>query len=75
VAQDAENNNALPGFIGYENNGHLDLMFTSPTAARRGIASRLLGLAEAALGIFDVQTLFTEASLLGRPLFERRDSR
>ena len=72
VAQDAENGHALLGFIGYENNGHIDLMFTSPTAARRGIASRLLGHAEAALGLFDVQTLFTEASLLGRPFFERQ---
>ena len=72
VAQDAENGEALLGFIGYENNGHIDLMFTSPTAARRGIASRLLGQAEAALRAFDVQELFTEASLLGRPFFERR---
>ena len=72
VAQDAENGDALLGFIGYENNGHIDLMFTSPTAARRGIASRLLGRAEAALRTFDVQELFTEASLLGRPFFERQ---
>ena len=72
VAQDAENGEALLGFIGYENNGHIDLMFTSPTAARRGIASRLLGQAEAALRAFDVQELFTEASLLGRPFFERQ---
>lgn len=62
----------LLGFIGYENNGHIDLMFTSPTAARRGIASRLLGQAESALRALHVQTLFTEASLLGRPFFERQ---
>ncbi len=72
VAQDAENGEALLGFIGYENNGHIDLMFTSPTAARRGVASRLLGQAEAALRALDVQELFTEASLLGRPFFERQ---
>jgi putative acetyltransferase len=67
-----ENAGALLGFIGYENNGHIDLMFTSPAAARRGIASRLLGQAEAALRALDVQELFTEASLLGRPFFERQ---
>ncbi|SFU94878.1 putative acetyltransferase [Polaromonas sp. YR568] len=67
-----ENRGALLGFIGYENNGHIDLMFTSPAAARRGIASRLLGQAEAVLRALEVKELFTEASLLGRPFFERQ---
>jgi putative acetyltransferase len=72
VAQDPPDGGALLGFIGYEKDGHIDLMFTSPTAARRGVASRLLGQAEAALRALDVQALFTEASLLGRPFFERQ---
>ena len=72
VAQDAENSEALLGFIGYENNGHIDLMFTSPLAARRGVASQLLGRAENALRKLGVAEIYTEASLLGRPFFARQ---
>jgi putative acetyltransferase len=72
VAQEAENGEALLGFVGYEEDGHIDLMFTSPPAARRGVASQLLGRAEAALRELGVAELFTEASLLGRPFFARQ---
>lgn len=72
VAQDAEDGGALLGFIGYEKDGHIDLMFTSPTVARRGVASALLGRAEAALRALKVPKLFTEASLVGQPFFERQ---
>jgi putative acetyltransferase len=72
VAQDAKNADALLGFVGYEEDGHIDLMFTSPSAARRGVASQLLGRAEAALRGLGVAGLYTEASLLGRPFFARR---
>jgi putative acetyltransferase len=75
VAQEAEaaqDSNKLLGFVGYEEDGHIDLMFTSPLAARRGVASQLLGRAEAALRGLGVAQLFTEASLLGRPFFARQ---
>ena len=72
LAQDAENSDALLGFVGYEEDGHIDLMFTSPLAARRGVASQLLGRAEAALRELGVARLHTEASLLGRPFFARQ---
>lgn len=72
VAQDAENAGALLGFVGYEEDGHIDLMFTSPLAARRGVATQLLGRAEAALRELGVAGLYTEASLLGRPFFARQ---
>jgi putative acetyltransferase len=71
VAQHAETSNALLGFVGYEEDGHIDLMFSSPLAARRGVATQLLGHAEAALRGLGVTELFTEASLLGRPFFAR----
>jgi len=72
VAQDAQNSgDVLLGFVGYEDNGHIDLMFSSPLAARRGVATQLLGRAEAALRELGVVELFTEASLLGRPFFAR----
>ena len=72
LAQDAQNSEALLGFVGYEEDGHIDLMFTSPLAARRGVASQVLGRAEAALRELDVARLYTEASLLGQPFFARQ---
>ena len=72
LAHDAENSDALLGFVGYEEDGHIDLMFTSPLAARRGVASQLLGRAEAALRELGVAGLYTEASLLGQPFFARQ---
>lgn len=72
LAHDAENSDALLGFVGYEEDGHIDLMFTSPLAARRGVASQLLGRAEAALRGLGVARLHTEASLLGQPFFARQ---
>jgi putative acetyltransferase len=62
----------LLGFIGYEKNGHIDLLFTSPAAARRGVASQLYGHAETALRALDIVEFFTEASLVSRPFFERQ---
>ncbi len=67
VAEDA---GKLLGFISYEPNGHIDLLFTSPTATRRGVASTLYGRAEVALLASGVKRLFTEASLVSRPFFE-----
>jgi putative acetyltransferase len=72
LAQDAESSDALLGFVGYEEDGHIDLMFTSPLAARRGVASQLLRRAEAALRGLGVAQLYTEASLLGQPFFARQ---
>ncbi|WP_411885597.1 GNAT family N-acetyltransferase [Polaromonas sp. YR568] len=72
LAQDAQNSDGLLGFVGYEEDGHIDLMFTSPLAARRGVASQLLGRAEAALRELGVAQLYTEASLLGQPFFARQ---
>jgi putative acetyltransferase len=71
LAQETENSDALLGFIAYEDDGHIDLMFSSPLAARRGVASQLLGRAEAALHAIGVAQLYTEASLVGQPFFAR----
>ncbi|MEO8387087.1 MAG: GNAT family N-acetyltransferase [Polaromonas sp.] len=62
----------LLGFVGYETNGHIDLLFTSPAAARQGVASQLYGRAETALSALGVQRCFTEASLVSRLFFERQ---
>ena len=66
-----ETDGKLLGFIAYEPNGHIDLLFTSPAHCHRGIASTLLRHAETALAARGISTLFTEASLTARPFFER----
>lgn len=71
LAQDTKDGNPL-GFIGYEESGHIDLLFTSPAAARRGVASQLYGHAQTALRRLGIVELFTEASLVSRPFFERQ---
>jgi putative acetyltransferase len=59
----------LAGFISYEDNGHIDLLFTSPGFERRGVASLLYAHAEHVLsGV----ALFTEASLTAKPFFLRK---
>lgn len=67
----AEIDGKLAGFISYELNGHIDLLFTSPMECRRGVASELFRHAEAALAGRGASELFTEASLAARPFFER----
>ena len=71
----AEEDGMLAGFIAYEQNGHIDLLFTAPDYARCGVASLLYGHVEAALLRLGVDALFTEASLVARPFFERQGFR
>jgi len=67
----AEEGGSLAGFIAFEEDGHIDLLFTAPSFARRGVASLLLQSAESRLSVAGVGGLFTEASLTARPFFER----
>ncbi len=67
----AEKGGQLAGFIGYEQDGHIDLLYTSPLFTRRGVASVLYQHVEFALESAGVGELFTEASLAARPFFER----
>lgn len=62
---------APAGFIAYVADGYIDLLFTHPNAARRGVATALYREAEAALQRLGCSELYTEASLAGRPGFER----
>jgi putative acetyltransferase len=71
----AEANAHVVGFIAYERNGYIDLLYVSPEHARRGVASELYAHAEADLIAGDIAELFTEASLVARPFFERRGFR
>lgn len=72
VAEDA---GVLVGFIAYELNGHIDLLYTSPTHNRRGIATALYSQVESTLISIGIESVFTEASLVARPFFERHGFR
>jgi len=67
----AEHEGMIAGFASYEHNGHLDLLFTHPSFARQGVATRLYGRVESAMIAAGVSRVFTEASLAARPFFER----
>lgn len=66
----AEADTSIAGFISYEQNGHIDLLYTSPAYSRRGIASALYRETEAKLAHDGTSELFTEASTVARPFFE-----
>lgn len=68
----AEEGDDLLGFVGYEPDGHVDFLYTSPDHARRGVATRLHDEAAAALRELGVTRLYTEASEVARPFFERQ---
>lgn len=61
----------LAGFIVYEPDGHIDLLYNSPAHSGRGVASALFHQAEAELARRGVTELYTEASLAARGFFER----
>lgn len=62
----------VAGFIGYARSGHVDLLFTAPQFARRGVATALFGAACADMRRSGAQRLSAEASLAARPFFERQ---
>lgn len=67
----AEEGSDLAGFISYDTDGTIDLIFTAPNFARRGIASALYHEAEKQLIALGVKELTTESSVVARPFFER----
>lgn len=68
----AEIDGQLAGFIGFHEDGHIDLMFVHPDRARSGIATSLLEHAERELVAAGVLSFRTEASEAARPFFERQ---
>ncbi|MGR9087773.1 MAG: GNAT family N-acetyltransferase [Gammaproteobacteria bacterium] len=67
----AEKDGAMVGFLSFEENGHIALLYTLPGAARRGVASTLYREAEKHLLTKGVTIIFTEASLVAAPFFTR----
>lgn len=60
----------LAGFIGFSVAGYIDLLFTRPEFARRGVARALLLDAERWLWEVGIRRTTTHASLAARPFFE-----
>lgn len=54
-----------------EQDGHLDMLYCHPDHTRKGLADRLLSEAEAHAREVGATRLYTEASELARPAFER----
>lgn len=71
----ADRGGDVAGFIGFEGDGHIDLLFTSPSHVGSGVASALYRSAEAELVGLGVSELFAEVSLAARPFFERQGFR
>lgn len=71
----AEQDGVIAGFIVYEPDGHIDMLFTDPEFARRGVAALLYDHAERSLAAAGATEIFTEASLVAKPFFEKRGFR
>ena len=67
----AESEGAFAGFASYTSDGYLDFLFTHPTFARRGVASRLYQRVESALGALGTLRVTAHVSLSARPFFDR----
>ena len=68
----ADQGGELLGMIGYENDGHVDVLFTHPDHVRKGVAAQLHADAERRLVEIGVHELFTESSEVARPFFARQ---
>jgi len=69
VAADADDRPAAYTIL--EADGHLDMLYCHPAHTGRGLGLRLLNEAEEAARKLGVEQLYTEASELARPVFER----
>ena len=59
------------GYLLLQTDGHLDHLYLHPDHTRRGLAERLLDTAETFARDGGIKRLFSEASELARPAFER----
>ncbi len=69
VAADADDQPAAYSVL--EADGHLDMLFCHPDHTGHGLGLRLLNEAELAARALGAERLYTEASELARPVFER----
>lgn len=67
----ADSDDVAVAYALLEPDGHLDRLYNHPDHSRRGLASQLLAQAERHARAAGLTRLFTEASELARPAFER----
>ena len=67
----AESDGGLAGFASYTHDGYLAFLFTHPTFARRGVATRLYQCVESALRTVSAPKVTTHASLAAQSFFDR----
>lgn len=67
----ADKNDTPVAYTLLEQDGHLDHLYCDPDHTRQGLAARLLKEAEQIARTLECPRLFTEASELARPAFER----
>lgn len=67
----ADSDDAPVAYALLEPDGHLDRLYNHPDHTRRGLAGQLLATAEAHARTRGIVKLYTEASELARPAFER----
>ena len=63
--------NSPVGFASLRGQDHIDLLYVHPGAAGQGVATMLVDALEKLAGARGATSLTTEASEVGRPLFER----
>ena len=69
IAADGEDNAVAYALL--ESDGHLDMLYCHPVHTRRGLAEQLLAHSEHVARGEGIARLYTEASELARPAFER----
>lgn len=67
----ADTGTQLRGFLSYQPDGYIDLLYVRPGFERTGIASQLYACVEASL-IRTARAAYTEASLIAEPFFKSR---
>jgi putative acetyltransferase len=70
----AEKDGEAVGFAELEGDGHLDMLYLRKDAVGRGVGSRLYLAVEQVARKRGLGRIFTEASIMARPLFERQGS-
>lgn len=66
----AESDGVFAGFASYTLDGYLDFLFTHPTFARRGVATRLYQRVESALHALSTPRVTAHVSLAARSFFD-----
>ena len=69
----AETEGRMVGFMSLSNSGHIEFAFVHPDWIGKGVAARLYERLEAHARAAGMTALDSDASLLARPFFERRD--